>query len=63
MAHHRLGQSEDAKQALTKAHELMDNEAWPKVGTGKLGDGWHDVLITHILTLEAKALIAQAAAD
>jgi WD40 repeat protein len=58
MAHHRLGHADEAKQALDKAREIIDVDSWPKVGSGNLGDGWHDVLITHLLRQEAEQMIS-----
>jgi WD40 repeat protein/serine/threonine protein kinase len=58
MSHHKLGRSDEAAQALAKAREIIDVDSWPKLGSGDLGDGWHDVLITHLLRREAEALLA-----
>jgi hypothetical protein len=63
MAHHKLGHGDEAARALAKARETIDVDTWPKVGGGNIGDGWHDVLITHLLRREAEALLSGATTD
>jgi tetratricopeptide (TPR) repeat protein len=55
MARHRLGQVAEAHTSQAEAEKLSD-ENWPSINEGKLGSSWHDVLIAHLLTREAKAL-------
>jgi hypothetical protein len=60
MAQHRLGQTTDARKSLAEATKLFD-ENWPRVTEGKLGSSWHNVLIAHLLTREARTLIETTA--
>jgi len=62
MARHRLGKVADARQALAEAAKLFE-ENWPRVNEGKLGAGWHDVLIAQILLHEARTLIEPKAGE
>jgi serine/threonine-protein kinase len=62
MAHQRLGQGEEAQQALYKARFLM-NEHFPKLERGQfLGPDWADWLRFQIVRREAEALIKTPAA-
>ena len=56
MARHQLGQIADARKSLADAMKLFD-ENWPLMNQGKLGASWHNVLIAHLLTREAVALM------
>jgi len=55
MARHRLGETDEARQALQTAVELM--EQFPKLDGGDLGDGWHDWLVCQILRREAESVV------
>ena len=56
LAQQRLGQADEAKQALADAREL--EQRFPKVGS--LGASWHDWLRYHLLRREAEALLGGA---
>ncbi len=56
MAHRRLGQTEEARQSLAQARQVMEAEL-PKTEGGDLGGGWHDWLMCQIIRREAEELI------
>lgn len=55
MSHHRLQQTEPARQRLAKATETIE-QRFPKPGSD-YGGSWHDMLMCHILHREAQALL------
>ncbi len=55
LARHRLGETDAARRALDEGAGLVA-EHWPEPDRG-LGDSWHDILITHLLLREARAII------
>ena len=57
MAHHRLGQAEQASQALARARAL--GQRLPKVDGGEL-DLWAEWLHFHVVRREAEALVGEA---
>jgi eukaryotic-like serine/threonine-protein kinase len=56
MARHRLGQSDLAQAALAKAQNIADQHL-PMLDIADVGSHWLDVIISHALLREAKALI------
>jgi tetratricopeptide (TPR) repeat protein len=56
MAHHRLNQAGEAREALSKATELAGAKL-PRLDSGDLGPDWQDWIIAQTLLREAKALI------
>jgi tetratricopeptide (TPR) repeat protein/ribosomal protein S27E len=59
MAHHRLGQPDEARQAFQRAEEIMETQ-FPKIGSRDLLGEWHDRLISEIARREAELLINAA---
>ena len=57
MAHHQLGQREEAEKAMKKARALMEQKGIPQEGSGDYGSGWHDWVICQLLRREAETLI------
>jgi tetratricopeptide (TPR) repeat protein len=57
MAHERLGQTTQAREALAKGREILEQEGVPTLESGELGPGWHDWLNCQILRREAESLI------
>jgi tetratricopeptide (TPR) repeat protein len=57
MAHHRLGQTDQARETLNQALEEMEQK-YPKIGQAEdLGDGWDELLRFHIVRREAEPLV------
>ena len=61
MAQNRLKQTDEARDTLAKAVEIIDTKL-AKLESGDLGVGWTDWIIAHALMTEAKALIEGTAA-
>jgi tetratricopeptide (TPR) repeat protein len=57
MSHFRLDEQETATDSLTEAEAAF--KKLPTAASGKLGDNWHDVLITEILLREARSLVQE----
>ena len=47
MAHHQLGQREEAEQAMNKARAMMEQREIPKEDSGDYGSHWHEWVICH----------------
>lgn len=64
MAQQQLGKTNQARETLAKALELVDTR-FPKAGKGALDDQWNDWITAHAFLREAKALVhgASAGAD
>ena len=60
MAHHQLGQREEAEKALKKARAMMEQRQIPKEDSGDYGSNWHDWVICQLLRREAETLIRGA---
>ena len=60
MAHHQLGQREEAEQALKKARAMMEQREIPKEDSGDYGPHWHDWVICQLLRREAETLLRGA---
>ena len=56
VAHHRLGQADEARQSLAKARRIMETEL-PQVESGDLGRSWHNWMICQVLRREATELL------
>jgi len=56
MSRYHLKQPEEARAALQKGTEIVD-EKLPKLDSGDLGDDWREWIIAQALMVEAKALI------
>jgi hypothetical protein len=56
MAHHRLGEADEARQWLEKARGIMETR-FPKIESGDLGPGWYDWLSCQIVRREAESLL------
>ena len=56
MAHHQLSQTREAREALSRAGELMRTQV-PQLENGDLGREWSEMLIAQILRREAEALM------
>ena len=56
MAHHRLGQIDQARSFFDEATKIIDIQL-PKGDSGSLGEAWPDWIITHVLLREAEGLI------
>jgi hypothetical protein len=57
MAHHRLGQGGEARQALARARELAEQRL-PKPEKGEpLGGAWDDWIRFQVLRREAEGLL------
>jgi hypothetical protein len=57
MAQHRLGQSDQAREALASAEQILE-ERYPDPASGRpFGDDWHDWLHARSLHREAVMLV------
>jgi tetratricopeptide (TPR) repeat protein len=57
MAHHRLGQADQAQKAFHQALEEMEQK-YPEIGrTKELGPGWDELLRFHVARQEAEQLL------
>jgi serine/threonine protein kinase/WD40 repeat protein/tetratricopeptide (TPR) repeat protein len=58
LAHHRLGQAEQARQELGKGRELLERH-WPKLAQGEqfANNTWQEWLVCRFLCREAETLI------
>jgi tetratricopeptide (TPR) repeat protein/serine/threonine protein kinase/formylglycine-generating enzyme required for sulfatase activity len=56
MAHHRLGQTKQARSFFDEATKTIDGQV-PKPHSDLPGEAWPDWIITHVLLREAKGLI------
>jgi tetratricopeptide (TPR) repeat protein len=60
MTCHQLGKTNVARYALVDAFEFGE-KSFVNPATSDFGENWHDVLISHILLEEAKALVGEDA--
>ncbi len=56
MAHHGLGQKDEAKKLFEQAAKIID-EKLPKADSGAIGEAWPDWIITQALRAEALSLL------
>jgi tetratricopeptide (TPR) repeat protein len=60
MAQQRAGQPDAAKKSLAEAVAITEQEQFPRLASGDLGDAWHDWLMVHLMVREAETLLGVA---
>lgn len=59
MAHHQLGQADEARRALATARDMMNQRPFPRLEDGDLGISWSDWAQCEVFHREAEALLKE----